>query len=170
MKQVMYFFEGETEKQLLNFLKSSKKIKSGKLKKHNLWLNKFKTIRSIPKKNTQLFFIIDTDDIENTGIFIKNLQTLKFHEVCLIIQNKNLEDELSYACNKKNTQVLFKDFYTVTSKDKFKNKFANDKNLAKILTNNQFDFDKLWTRSTIFSKFLEKNNLNQNLILCTTKP
>jgi hypothetical protein len=37
-KQVFYFYEGETEKKLLEFLKNTKKISSGKVRKFNQFI------------------------------------------------------------------------------------------------------------------------------------
>jgi hypothetical protein len=45
-KQVFYFYEGETEKKLLEFLKNTKKISSGKVRKFNLSL--LLNVKSIP--------------------------------------------------------------------------------------------------------------------------
>ena len=44
-KQVFYFYEGETEKKLLEFLKNTKKISSGKVRKFNLWKGRFRKIQ-----------------------------------------------------------------------------------------------------------------------------
>ncbi|VVH59714.1 hypothetical protein BSPCLSOX_1271, partial [uncultured Gammaproteobacteria bacterium] len=64
-KQVFYFYEGETEKKLLEFLKNTKKISSGKVRKFNLWKGRFRKIQRTINKDDKLFFVVDTDDVTN---------------------------------------------------------------------------------------------------------
>ncbi len=162
-KQVIYFYEGETEKKLLRFLKDSKKIKAGKVGKFNLWNQRFKVERTI-NRNSKLFFIVDTDDVTNTNIFVENIKLLKPYDVCLIIQNKNLEDELCFACKQSNHKDLFKYFYNTTHVNQFKKKFNKEKDLGKKLTDNNFSFDRLWIRNKDFSDdFLEQHSLKVNI-------
>jgi hypothetical protein len=49
--QVFYFYEGETEKKLLEFLKNTKKISSGKVRKFNLWKGHFRKIQRTINKD-----------------------------------------------------------------------------------------------------------------------
>ena len=162
MKRVVYFYEGETEKALLFYLKKSKLIKAGKLKKHNLWKSKFKLQRTINKKD-KIFFVIDIDNIANKDIFIKNIKSLKSYNICLIVQNKNLEDELRFSCDKANNKALFKSFYNTIHIDEFKKNFAQEKNLANKLENNNFIFKKLWSRANVFSDFIQSNQIQANI-------
>lgn len=155
-KQVVYFYEGETEKKLLEVLKNTQRIRSGKLKKFNLWKNDFKSIKKTIHTATELFFIVDTDDTDNTKIFESNIKSFD-NPFNLIIQVKNLEDELCYSCNKSNNKELFQDFYKVQHSDTFKSKFIKDKNLFNVLDKNNFDFLKLWENSKNFTEFLDKN-------------
>jgi hypothetical protein len=158
-KQVIYFYEGETEKKLLKFLKNTKQIKPGKVKKLNLWKGSFKKIeRTIDKKN-ELFFVVDTDDIENTRIFIDNIKSLNSYNFCLIVQDKNLEDEFCFACEKSSNKKLFNDFYKAQNSDKFKSKFCKDNNIFSTLSKNNFVFSKLWIRGDRFTDFLKSNNI-----------
>lgn len=156
-KQVVYFYEGETEKKLLEFLKKTEQIKSGKLKKFNLWKNRFKSIERTINGVEELFFLIDTDDVQGITNFMDNIQSLKSYNYCLIIQYKNLEDELCYSCNKLNHKKLLQDFYKIKNSDKFKSRFNQDKNLSNTLNKNNFNFSKLWERNKNFAKFLDRN-------------
>ena len=162
MKRVVYFCEGETEEALLDSLKKSKLIKAGKLKKHNLWKSKFKLQRTINKKD-KIFFVIDIDDIANKDIFIENIKLLKPYNICLIVQNKNLEDELRFSCDKVNNQDLFKSFYNTIHIGEFKKNFAQEKNLVNKLRNNNFIFEKLWSRANVFSDFIQSNQIQVNI-------
>lgn len=162
-KQVVYFYEGETEKTLLEFLKAQKQIKSGKTKKFNLWKNRSRKIKRTINETDELFFIIDTDKTDNKDIFLENIKLLKDYKVCLIVQNKNLEDELLFACNIKNYPALFDFFYQVEHLNKFKTKFAQDENLLFTLSKNNFDCKKLWSRSDNFSDWLKDNHIEVNI-------
>lgn len=67
MKRVVYFYEGETEKTLLQCLKG-KNIKHGKLKKFNLWNNKIKkSLRQLAQSCFLLLILIKSKIV----IFLK---------------------------------------------------------------------------------------------------
>lgn len=169
MKQVIYFFEGETEKKLLQSLKNEGEIKHGKLKKFNLWLKDFNLERII-KKGDEIFFVIDTD-IKNTDIFIRNMELLKPYNICLIVQNKNLEDEICFACGNISESKLLKYFYNVKSVNEFKRRFIKDRNISEKLNKNNFVFDKLWSRGDSFANSINnKVNININCKYRTVKP
>jgi hypothetical protein len=157
-KQVHYFCEGYTERNLLRFLKDTKQIQSGPVKIHNLWDRKFKLIRTV-KKTDKLLFVVDTDKINNKSIFLENIELLKSYNVCLIVQNKDLEDELCFACDKVKKLFLFKSFYKVKSKKEFKSRFNKDDNLRHTLSKNNFNFNSLWVRSDDFSNWLKNNHV-----------
>ncbi len=169
MKQVVYFYEGETEKKLLEFLKNTRTIKSGKLKKFNLWTKSCKKLIKTIRKGDIVIFVIDTDTMEAIDTFKKNIRLLKSYNICLIVQHKNLEDELCFSCNKKDTITLFTDFYDTSSAEEFKTKFIKESNLEQKLTNNAFDFKKLWSRADDFQEFSDQHHLLINLN-CNTKP
>jgi len=157
MKSITYFYEGETEKALLNFLKhtDNNKIRPGKVKKFNLWQDKIGTIlRKLSKKTELYYFIIDTDTVTNIQLFEDNLKKLKGYNVCLIVQNENLEDELSYMCAQTEKQ-LFAEF-SACNKDEFTRKFIQA-NLSGKLKN--CDLNKLWSRG---NSFLQKNNIKNS--------
>jgi len=166
MQNIIYYYEGETEKKLLHFLKHNKKIRHGKSKKFNLWDMKIKNIaRNFPNpKKSALFFVVDTDKITEKDIFINNITQLRTYNFCLIIQHKNFEDELCYSCEKNNNIQLFKDFYNVSSKDKFTSKFNKESSVKNKLMDNNFVFEKLWIRDTKFKDFLQDNYLNANTL------
>ncbi|SMN10934.1 hypothetical protein SPBRAN_1109 [uncultured Candidatus Thioglobus sp.] len=163
VKKVIYFYEGETEKNLLKLLKNTNQIKTGRLEKINLWKNHFhKIIRKI-NKTDELFFIVDTDDVVENEIFINNMRNLKTYNACFVFQCENLEDELCFSCSKGDNKKLFGDFYKEKSSDKFKSKFKNDKNLSYVLTKNNFDFNNLWIRGNNFSSWLQKHSVKINV-------
>lgn len=164
MKNVIYYYEGETEKTLLNFLKNNRMIKCGKTKKFNLWNMKIKNIvRNFPDpKKSELFFIVDTDRKDKRNIFVDNIKELQFYTFYLIIQHKNLEDELCFSCKKSDNTKLYQDFYQVRDINAFKTKFKNEGNLRSKLTKNDFDFKKLWSRDTKFKQFLNDKHISVN--------
>jgi len=161
-KQVIYFYEGETELKLLKILKNTSRIKPGKLKKFSLWKGCFRKIQRTVNKTDELFFVVDTDDIKSITIFKENIRLLRPFNICLIVQCKNFEDELSYACEKSNAQQLFKDFYKTSGKNDFKSKFIKESSIENKLENNNFNFNKLWVKNENFNNFLSKNHISIN--------
>ncbi|AYQ56285.1 hypothetical protein MS2017_0546 [Bathymodiolus thermophilus thioautotrophic gill symbiont] len=158
MSQVEYFYEGESEKKLITYLKDKGIIKQGKVRKFNLWEGDINRIIRMLSKSSELYFIIDTDTLTNKQLFKDNLKKLKGYNVCLIVQNKNLEDELSYVCEQTKDQ-LFTEF-GACNKNEFTSKFIQA-NLAGKFKN--CDFEKLWSRDAEFKKFLEENYINVNI-------
>jgi len=150
MKVVSYYCEGETEMSLVSSLKGKKNIAPGRVKKFNLWQDQISKIERTFKEGGVLIFIIDTDAMNPSNIFIDNIKKLKKWNFCLRIQNKNLEYELCFSCGKSGKPALYKDFYDCNSVSEFKNKLNKDNNLYRTLERNQFDFKKLWTRSSHF--------------------
>ncbi|VVH59380.1 hypothetical protein BSPCLSOX_3008, partial [uncultured Gammaproteobacteria bacterium] len=140
-----------------------KKISSGKVRKFNLWKGRFRKIQRTINKDDKLFFVVDTDDVTNTECFSKNIKLLKLYNFCLIVQHKNLEEELCFSCNKANNKKLFNDFYKVQSADKFKSKFCRDKGIDLTLSNNDFNFKNFWSRSGDFSDWLKKNGISASI-------
>lgn len=149
--------KGGQKQKLLEFLKNTKRIRSGKLKKFNLWERDLSSIEKTLNREWKLFFVIDTDHMQNTKYLIPNIKFLKLwhpHNFCLIAQDSNLEDELLSACNINNYKTLCDVFYSVANLDEFKTKFAQDKNLSHTLKNN-FDFLKFWEgRARVLLNFL----------------
>jgi len=154
MQQVLYFYEGECEEKLLKYLKNKNIIKAGKTKKFNLWQNKIKSItRMLSKsKKLEIYFIVDTDKLADLSIFKSNIESLKGYNFCLIIQHKNLEDELSYICHQKEKQ-LFNEF-DACNKNEFTSKFIKESNLQSKLKN--CTLSALWSRNNDFVNFLQE--------------
>jgi hypothetical protein len=162
MQQVLYFYEGESEEKLITYLKDRQIIKPGKLKKFNLWQDKFTSIeRTLSlRKRPKLYFIIDTDALKSVEWFKDNLKKLKKYNICLIVQNKNLEDELSYICEQSKRQLFTA--FDASNKEEFTSKFIKANLTGKLRNCN---FNKLWSRGT---NFLQKNNI-ENLKNCQYK-
>jgi hypothetical protein len=165
VQQVRYFCEGETERNLLKILKERKKIQLGVIKIHNLWEKRFKNI--IRKINTtdKLLFVVDTDRINNKSIFLENIKLLQSYNICLIVQDKDLEDELCFACGKVKKPFLFKSFYNVQSKKEFKSRFNKDGNLQRTLSKNNFDVNMLWVSNNNFSNWLKNNHIEIDICI-----
>jgi len=168
MKKIYYFYEGETEKTFLTTLKGSY-ILSGRLSKFNLWQDSINKIKRKFNTLDELFFIIDTDTLPKTKGFIDNLRHLSDYNFHLVVQNKNLEDELVASCNKKSKNDLYQKFYSKTSKTEFKSSFIKDNNLKGKLERNNFNYELLWSRTNDFSKFLMSNGFKNDLILKPVK-
>jgi len=159
MKKVHYFYEGETEKKLLQHLKNKGDLLPGHLRKHNLWNTVFKLARTI-NPSDHLFFFIDTDITSDLSIFKNNIDRLKPYNIFLMVQHKTLEDELCFSCNKKSNHALYKDFYGVTSPKEFKTKFINENNLNGKLASNNFEHKKLWIRKSAFNDLLTNKGIS----------
>ncbi|MCF6298327.1 MAG: hypothetical protein L3J01_00440 [Thiomicrorhabdus sp.] len=161
--KTIYFYEGETEKNLLVALKTLRCIPAGNLKKFNLWESDIKNQFRTFQKTDQLRFVIDTDTVSPSTTFVNNIKHLKPYIFCLIIQNTNLEDELRISCSKSSDRTLFNDFYNVSSKNEFKTRFAQDKKLqTKLLTQN-FDFNTLWQNTDSFDAFCRLHSINPRI-------
>ena len=164
MTVVRYFCEGDTEKKLLQHLKDEGHLSHGVLKKYNLWNTRFSTIRRTILTTDYLYFFIDTDVTADLSIFMENIKLLRPYKVRLMVQHENFEDELRFACDKKDKRSLFKDFYDVTSPKEFKPKFIKENNLRGKLTANNFDYKKLWSRNADFDAFLTSSGISINTL------
>ncbi|PCI69975.1 MAG: hypothetical protein COB26_05385 [Piscirickettsiaceae bacterium] len=162
MPVVRYFYEGETEKKLLQHLKDEGHLSPGRLKKHNLWNTLFSKIERTVNKTDHLYFFIDTDVTSDLSIFKNNIKRLKPYNIRLMIQHNNFEDELYFACGKIDNRALFKDLYGVTSSKEFKSKFIKESNLEGKLATNNFDYKKLWSRNADFDAFLISSGISIN--------
>jgi len=160
MKQTIYFYEGETEKHLLDTLKANNIIVPGKAQKCNLWQ---KPVEKVTRRfqKSDLVFIIDTDTTQPHNTFVNNVRHLLKIKIsfCLMIQIHNLEDELCFACNKNNKNALYRDFYACLSAAEFKSRFNKDNNLYQTLKREQFHADRLWQRSNQFKGWLDTRGI-----------
>ncbi len=151
--KVLFFYEGETEKQLIQALKEINKqqdgsILLGKAQKFDLWKNDIKKL--MPRiKEDELIFICDTDVLDSCiAQFEKNLTLLKKNKTkfSLLIQVKNMEDEIlnCTACKK------LDEFFATKGTDNFKNawiKCGKANKLSQKLLSVAIDTDKLWTQA-----------------------
>jgi len=163
MRKVHYFYEGDTEKKLLKYLKDKGDLAHGRLREHNLWKTEFKLGKTI-NRNDHLFFFIDTDITASLPMFKANIARLKSFNICLMVQDKTFEDELCFACDKRNNLALYKDFYGKTSAKEFKSKFMKESNLSGKLVDNNFNHKKLWSRKVAFNQFLISNGISINAL------
>jgi len=164
MTVVRYFYEGETEKKLLQHLKDEGHLLHGGLKKHNLWNTLFSKVERTINKTDHLYFFVDTDVTSDLSILIKNIKRLKPYKVRLMVQHQNFEDELCFACDKKNSRALYEDFYGIASPTEFKSKFMRESNLNGKLVDNNFDHKKLWSRKVTFDQFLISKGISINAL------
>ncbi|MFV0393803.1 MAG: hypothetical protein ACK5LC_05350 [Coprobacillaceae bacterium] len=143
-----YYVEGETEKKLINILKTEYQIiKSGKVEKFNITIKKMKPNRVIPlKKGTIVVLVFDTD-IENSSILDANIEFLEkqknISEIICITQVNNLEDELKRSC--KITEI--KHLTGSMTNTEFKKDMLKQSNLKKKLDDKCFDFSRFWIMS-----------------------
>lgn len=147
---VQYFVEGETEKAFIEQIKN-KYVLSGKIDVLNILQNEIKNSRLISiKPNTTIILIFDTDvqKKELLNRLAQNIKILKaskhIKEVVVISQVLNFEDELVYATNIKSIEK----FIPNCTKKEFKGKFIKlGSNMVAMLEKQDFDADKLWSRS-----------------------
>lgn len=103
-RRYLYFVEGETEKKLIDFLKSETgHIQTGKSRVVNLFQTPITSsfLSNIPQKTT-IIIVFDTDLANpNKKLFDKNLLKLSksknVEEIILIPQVSNLEDEIVHC-------------------------------------------------------------------------
>jgi len=102
MNKLLYIAEGEIEKRFIRFLIDKNFIRPGKFAKFNLLQDVLKDTSSIlTNKVDKIFCILDMDIatkdfLNNLVKNISKLKTISKSKICLLIQNKNFEDELRY--------------------------------------------------------------------------
>lgn len=153
----IYFYEGECEKKLLDYLKAERQIKPGRLMKHNFWDEDISSKRRMITGNQLALVVFDTDVTQNHQRFIKNISVLSkdCRRVVLLAQHNNLEGELCFSCNIQNVRTLYSSFYSCRSGREFKGRFIREKNLGQKLHNCEFDHDKIWSRGGIYAQCLK---------------
>lgn len=158
MKKNLFFYyivEGETEKKLIEILKTEKKICLGKIKILNVIQTQISQafLRTL-EPNTIVVLIFDTD-IKKKDILEENIVKMKknknIKEIIFIPQILNLEDEIIYATNVNQIEELLGS----SSKKDFKNDFNSCSNIYSKLISKKFNISKIWTRNctTTFKKF-----------------
>ena len=146
--KIQYYVEGECEKKLLEALKEQNDlILPGKIEVFNV-VNKELTdmyLRLLSEKTT-VVFLFDTD-IEKTDILRKNISKVKkngrIRDLWLVIQVKNLEDELLRSTVVRHVQ----DLVGCSTEKEFKHAFIVEKNLFEKLNNHGFDLSKMWIKT-----------------------
>ena len=142
--------EGETERAFIEQIKN-KYIISGKIDVLNILQNDIKNSRLMSiKPNTTIILIFDTDvqEKELLNRLAQNIKILKaskhIKEIIVIPQVLNFEDELVYATNIKSIEK----FIPNCTKKEFKSKFIKlGSNIVAMLEKQDFNADKLWSRS-----------------------
>lgn len=161
-----YFTEGETDKRLVDWLKTEKQlVKSGKSTVFNMFQKQItNSLLMRISDQTNVVVIFDTDLTNpNLELFLSNIKKLtKFRtvkNVILIPQCKNLEDEIVHCTSIKNIT----NFFPTENVEKFKQKLlaSNDKFLSNKFEEKNFDFNKLWIRNPggIYSKIQNESGL-----------
>lgn len=148
----LYFTEGETEKKLVDLLKTDLQvIKPGKSKVFNIFEDRITPalLANISPK-TKIVLIFDTDVIKpNFDLYDFNFSKLKKSrmviDIITIPQCRNFEEEMVYSMNIKKAGQLF----AAENDAKFKSTFLRMDNrfLRSKLEENSFDITKLWSRN-----------------------
>ena len=149
-ERFIYFVEGETEKLLVNTLKSEMKlIESGSVKKFNVIQDLIKNSNLIDIKPGSIVILIFDTDVQKTDILLKNINILNkssiIKDVICIPQVLNFEDELIRSCSIKKIIELTS---SKSVKD-FKRDFCKFTpiRLKSTLEKRKFDIDLLWNQN-----------------------
>lgn len=149
MKIYQYFVEGETEKKLINTLKTELQcIQAGKVEVFNVVQERLTPLRLMRlKRNTVVVLVFDTDK-EDIRILTTNLTFLKeqpnIGQVICITQVENLEDELKRSCQIRE----IKELTGSRTNTEFKEDMIRQGNFAKKLKEYSFDISKLWAKTS----------------------
>ncbi|MFP2485830.1 glycosyltransferase family protein [Enterobacter ludwigii] len=150
--------EGETEKALIDDFKRKHKDPIKRIIKLNLWLGDVnKVLISLTEQN-DIIVVFDTDAKDGFDTFHKNIKAIlaRKHNVFLLQQTNNFENELTYAC-KCTENTLFSLFCKkIKSCDNFKASFLKSKTRLEMLESLGFKKDLLWQRGLI-SELLKLN-------------
>lgn len=148
-KRILYLVEGQCEEKLINALKNEPYlIKPGKVKCFNpmgrkLTPNDFITIQP----GSLIALVFDTDTTNGIDILESNIKMIKKYggkcEIALILQVKNIEDELVKSTDISQIEELTKS----KSKDNFKTDFCALKNCRRLLEKHHFNINKIWTQN-----------------------
>lgn len=147
-KIYQYYVEGECEEKLIRVLKSDlQMVVPGKIQKFNVVQEILSRQRLMQlKPGTTVVLVFDTDTTSDQ-IFRKNLTILKqeinVKEVLCIPQVKNLEDELVRSCAIKQIKELLGS----KTNEEFKHDLQKYKNIDQKLIQNEFDFNKFWSKN-----------------------
>ena len=100
--------EGETEHSLFQKMKQAKKISVKSIVKKNLWQENIKNYAITIPRGSELLVVFDTDDVGQFERFIGNVLFLsrRGHNVYLLQQKTNFEEELAWCCGKTITRLI----------------------------------------------------------------
>ncbi len=160
--KVHILHEGETEAKLLSVL-----CAEGKLKKFNPFQHDIRKLTRLINKKDTVYIIYDTDVMGAAEIkrFKENISgiLLVTSKLVLVQQNKNMEDEIEFACKGFNFKRICEAFNAKPpSVDNFKKKFIASGCCLKILQELNFDRELLFGSKSIhpdisgFDKYLGK--------------
>lgn len=164
MKYYQYYVEGETEKKIINTLKTEfQYIEPEKVEVFNVTQEQFSKIRTMRlKQGTTVVLVFDTDtshaDYLKSNIKFLNAQP-NIGKVICISQVQNLEDELKRSCNIYQIRELTKS----KSNKNFKNDLIHQSNLKKCLESASFDFNKFWVQDPTQKEFSFIKNQSNNI-------
>lgn len=94
--------EGDTELSLFQKLKREGRIGFKSVVKKNLWQDGIKSYAITIPRGCDLLVVFDTDELGQVERFISNIQFLnsRGHNVYLLQQTNNFEEELAWCCGK----------------------------------------------------------------------
>lgn len=143
-RKYYYYVEGDTEKELINILKSKLRcIQSGKVTKFNVVNEHFSKMHMrVLSQDCVVILVYDTD-VNNAEILNENIAFLRknsIKNIWYIPQVNDLEDELVRSCDIKSVLELTG---SVSIKD-YKKDFLKSKNLDIKLQKHNFDISKFW--------------------------
>lgn len=148
-----YYVEGENEKKIVEILKDSKispwTIVPGKVDVLNVTKEIISNTRLMTlKKNVNVILVFDTDTEEGIFKLRDNLKILhkspQVKNVYCVPQVLKIEDEIINATSLK----TINGFFETNSKKEFKGLFnkSNPQSIVKILSKENFDFEKFWNK------------------------
>ena len=144
---VVYIVEGETERRLLEVLRTELKcVYAGKILKHNVVHNVVKKNNFLSFNRNTLFVLVFDTDTDGVAVLNQNIEILSglpnTREVITIPQVQNLEDELCYSCRIKDIRELTRS----KSQSDVKRDLLRLSNLGMRLEQSGFTIARLWAR------------------------
>lgn len=167
MSKNYYIVEGPTEENFLSQLIKLKIIKAGKIFRHNIMQKKISyTSNILTKSYDNGYLIIDTDEGNmNKSCLVTlrdNISTLKssVRNIFIIVQNKELEDELRYVFQNNSLDTIFSVKYNTTTE--LKRHLQKNNIYTQLIKQDRLTIEMLQrygTRPNEFRQFLEQNSL-----------
>ena len=165
-RTIVYVVEGETEKRLIEALKTDLRIiYPGKIRIFNVTQERIKEgLFMSCGQRVSFALVFDTDRV---GVMrLKdNLEIMRklsnCQEVICIPQVKNLEEELEYACNLRDVRILTKS-QSITD---FKRDFLRLKDIGRVLSANNFNIAQMWSHDAV-GEYAEIKNESYKIKKC----